>query len=386
MKKGILGLTVLWLFVPLMICKAQVLQNMVQNPSFEVYKKMPADLGGLTGAAYWFNPTKSSPDFFHRRASGENVDVPRNKMGQAEPRTGHGYAGFYAYTSRYSKRDFREYLQVQLKQAMQPNERYCVKVHVYLSQSSNRALNSLGATFTRIQLEKDIETPIELPFFNLLRSDKRNIDGREWVELSGYYDAFGGERYLVFGNFHNDKETRITGAIEIDSFRNPNVDFAYYFVDDVCVTSLRSNFNCDCGSFEYDVNATREKIVLDIGLQQKTISVGQEIVMDSIDFEQGKAIFLSTAHNMLEDLTAILQMNSHYVIEISGHTDDTGDPEENQKLSTRRAKAVYDYLLSSGIAETRLSYRGYGQSRPIVLNDDAKGRAINERIQIKRLQ
>ena len=52
----------------------------------------------------------------------------------------------------------------------------------------------------------------------------------------------------------------------------------------------------------------------------------------------------------------------------------------------RRARAVYDYLIAGGIDGERLSYRGYGQSRPIVLNDSAEGRAKNERIQIKLLK
>lgn len=359
---------------------------MVKNPSFEIYKKTPTDLGELPYATDWTSATKAIPDFFHRRSANEAVDVPRNKMGKTEPRTGHGYAGIYAYTSRYTKRDFREYLQVALKQPMMPGERYCIKAHVYLSESSNRSVNFIGAAATRILLEKDQETPIELPHFKLYSNDKGFLDDRKWVEISGFYDAIGGERFLILGNFDNDKATKVSGAIEIDSFRNPHVDFAYYFVDDVCVTSQKSNFTCDCGSFEYEVNATREKIVLDFSFERKSYEIGQEVILDSVDFQNNKAIFLPCAHRALEDLVAILQLNPGYAFEISGHTSDVGDPQENQQLSSRRAKAVYDYLVASGISADRLTYRGYGQARPVALNDSPKGRETNERIQVKRLR
>ncbi len=52
--------------------------------------------------------------------------------------------------------------------------------------------------------------------------------------------------------------------------------------------------------------------------------------------------------------------------EIGGHTDTRGDDKENQKLSEDRAKAVYNYLLNKGIAPTRLFYKGYGESAPVI--------------------
>jgi outer membrane protein OmpA-like peptidoglycan-associated protein len=57
-------------------------------------------------------------------------------------------------------------------------------------------------------------------------------------------------------------------------------------------------------------------------------------------------------------------------IEISGHTDTRGDDKENMKLSTDRAKAVYDYLINKGIAADRLSYKGYGESKPMITDTE----------------
>ncbi len=122
--------------------QAQVLQNMVKNPSFEQYEKVPSDLGHVDAIDYWSSPTAATPDYFHKRASSREVDVPLNKMGRCHPRSGYAYAGIYAYASRYIKQNFREYVQVELKQPLLAGQQYCIKAHVFLSQSSNRAVGS----------------------------------------------------------------------------------------------------------------------------------------------------------------------------------------------------------------------------------------------------
>lgn len=367
--------------------QAQVLQNMVKNPSFEQYTgEVPTDLGQIERSAYWSAATKAGADYYHERAKGSNVAAPYNKMGKAKPLSGRAYGGIYAYTSRYTKRNYREYLQVRLKHPMAPGEEYCVKIQVYLSESSNRAIGALGVGATKMQIKKDHEENItDIPFVYLLNADKTALNARKWVMVQGTYKAQGGENFLIIGNFDDDKNTKATGAIEIDSFRNPHVDFAYYYIDNVCVTSLRSNFTCECGSFDLE-NLHREKIVVDVVLQRKTYRLGEVDILEKVQFEKGKANFLEGAQKDLDHLLTILKMNATYVLEIQGHTNDKGDPRENQFLSKRRAKAVYDYLVAGGIEEERLSYRGYGQSRPIMLNDSDEGRAKNERIQIKLLK
>lgn len=65
---------------------------------------------------------------------------------------------------------------------------------------------------------------------------------------------------------------------------------------------------------------------------------------------------------------------------IEGHTDSRGTEEYNQGLSERRAKAVYDYLIDKGINRFRLTYKGYGESRPVATNETDEGRQLNRRI------
>ena len=66
-------------------------------------------------------------------------------------------------------------------------------------------------------------------------------------------------------------------------------------------------------------------------------------------------------------------------IVIEGHTDDVGGEMANQLLSESRAKAVYTYVLDTFIEKGRITYKGYGESKPLVLNTTEEGRAQNRR-------
>lgn len=365
------------------ISQAQTLQNMVRNPSFEQYKQIPTDLGAINQATFTNSPTDATPDYFHKRCQTVDADVPKNKMGITEARSGTAYAGIYVYTNRYTKSNFREYLQLELKQNLNKDELYCIKAYVYLAQSSNRALPALAMTASRFGLQKNHQTVLEQVDTEIMhRPDKKSLTDRAWMEISCTYKAVGGEKFISIGNFSLDKDTKITGAIEIDSFRNPNVDFAYYFVDDVCVTSLKYNKTCNCGSFEFGATQSREVIVFDATLKDKTYEIGRPLILENVRFDKNKAILQETSFAALDEVIIIMKKNPTYTVEISGHTSDKGDAEENHFLSKRRAKSVVDYLVASGIDEKRLTYRGYGQSRPIALNDTDENRRKNERVQL----
>lgn len=73
-------------------------------------------------------------------------------------------------------------------------------------------------------------------------------------------------------------------------------------------------------------------------------------------------------------------------VQIEGHTDWEGSDEYNQKLSERRAKSVHDYFVEHGVNPDRLSYIGYGESRPIATNETAEGRQKNRRVELTILQ
>ena len=78
-----------------------------------------------------------------------------------------------------------------------------------------------------------------------------------------------------------------------------------------------------------------------------------------------------------------MQNNPEVTIEISGHTDNVGNDTDNQVLSERRAQAIYNFLIENGVEDIRLSYKGYGETQPIDVNDTDEGRANNRRSEFK---
>lgn len=75
--------------------------------------------------------------------------------------------------------------------------------------------------------------------------------------------------------------------------------------------------------------------------------------------------------------------NSYLKIEIQGHTDNSGNKIENQKLSELRAKSVLEYLVLKGIDISRLESKGYGESKPVTSNETIEGRKLNRRTTVK---
>lgn len=111
----------------------------------------------------------------------------------------------------------------------------------------------------------------------------------------------------------------------------------------------------------------------------KKIEIGKSVVLNNIFFEIAKYELRNESKAELEVLISLMKKNPNIHIEIGGHTDNSGNAAENQKLSENRAKAVADYLTTQGIAASRLSYKGYGSSKPIADNNTPEGKQKNRR-------
>jgi outer membrane protein OmpA-like peptidoglycan-associated protein len=87
----------------------------------------------------------------------------------------------------------------------------------------------------------------------------------------------------------------------------------------------------------------------------------------------------------LDQVLQMLQQNADLRLEVSGHTDNAGPPEVNQRLSEARANSVRDHLVGKGIDASRLTAIGHGDALPVVPNDSDAERARNRRTEIKVL-
>ena len=84
-------------------------------------------------------------------------------------------------------------------------------------------------------------------------------------------------------------------------------------------------------------------------------------------------------------MVELLQKNPTLKIEIAGHTDNKGDKKYNQTLSQKRAESVVNYLVQKGIALTRLTAKGYGDTMPVAPNVTEENKAKNRRTELKVL-
>lgn len=109
------------------------------------------------------------------------------------------------------------------------------------------------------------------------------------------------------------------------------------------------------------------------------------IVLRGVKFTFDRAEISGVSRVVLDAGIDALSRYPNLRIEISGHTDSTGDASYNQGLSERRARAVADYMISKGIAASRLRVVGYGEGQPIADNSTHDGRAQNRRTELKIL-
>jgi outer membrane protein OmpA-like peptidoglycan-associated protein len=108
-------------------------------------------------------------------------------------------------------------------------------------------------------------------------------------------------------------------------------------------------------------------------------------VLDGVNFDTGKATIRPESFPRLDSVVEYLSHKKSARIEISGHTDNVGNPKSNKALSEKRAQACRDYLVSKGIDASRIQAVGYGDERPVAGNDTDAGRQQNRRIEATEL-
>jgi cytochrome c oxidase subunit 2 len=105
------------------------------------------------------------------------------------------------------------------------------------------------------------------------------------------------------------------------------------------------------------------------------------IVLNYVTFETGSAELTELSRYQLDDVVSAMAQYPDLQIELSGHTDNTGDAAANLALSQERADRVLNYLTDKGVDVSRLRAVGYGATRPVESNDTEEGRAQNRRIE-----
>ncbi len=204
-------------------------QNLVPNPSFEVYSYCPYGFNAFAGNVLnWQLPNSASTDYFNSCDTFLNsTSTPYNVAGFQFPHSGDGYGGIVLFTTQGS---YREYIQCQLDSPLHTGINYCLEFYVSLADSAGFAVSNIGAHLSTNPISDSL-TNDPLNYSPQIQNPNGNIlnDKLNWVKISGCFLASGGESYLTIGNFQVDSL--------IDTLKMPYAGFgkgnhSYYYIDD----------------------------------------------------------------------------------------------------------------------------------------------------------
>lgn len=140
----------------------------------------------------------------------------------------------------------------------------------------------------------------------------------------------------------------------------------------------------------YELTAVLEKAMaqeISASAQAMSDAIAKSGKLDvyGITFATGQATITPASDAVLNDVAAVLTANADWKLRIEGHTDNVGDKAANLKLSNARAAAVAAWLTSKGIAATRLTTAGLGDTQPVAENTSEDGRARNRRVVLVKM-
>lgn len=129
-------------------------------------------------------------------------------------------------------------------------------------------------------------------------------------------------------------------------------------------------------------SATTSDTNINKTISMEKLAVGYSSVIRNIYFQFKSAVLKEESYEELEKLNTLLNENPNIIIQISGHTDNTGGVKFNLELSKKRAEAVSQYLVNKSIDKRRIIAKGFGERHPAVSNDDEReGRELNRRVE-----
>lgn len=119
------------------------------------------------------------------------------------------------------------------------------------------------------------------------------------------------------------------------------------------------------------------------GTQVERVGEGISVTFDSgILFAVNSSELSTAARENLDKFASILKEYPDTNILVEGHTDSDGAEDYNLKLSERRAQTVVSYCVGLGVAGSRFTTKGYGETQPVASNDTADGKRLNRRVQV----
>lgn len=358
--------------------------NLVPNASFETLDKTPClwiqrASKIAKSVPGWSAPTETHPDIFTTTAGPDCWCNPnKHSKGTQFARTGTNMVGFKSFGLGGTPTYWHEYLQVKFKKPLTVGERYYVEFWVLRDITSRRNSNNIGASFQVNNTWTGDRLPLYLPV-KFKVEDLVITDDNQWEKISAVIEADQAYQFMIIGNFCSDPDTR---SKKYEEGKNG----AYYYLDDVTVRPADKKMKTTPVPVQCDpppplVEIEEKTTTEDNDLPTIKYKQGQTIELSNVFFETNKSELLPESIEELDKLWNILYDYPNMIVEIRGHTDNVGTDEDNIALSDARAKAVADYLIKKKTRKKRITWKGYGESKPVATNDTEEGRALNRRVE-----
>jgi len=235
-------------------------QNLVPNPSFELYNNCPNNLVSMPFSADytnfptitdWTNPCRlSSPDYLNACAvNTSGMKVPYSTFGFQQPTSGNAYTGIIAFQGQYVNgslvHDYREYLQTRLVQPLEAGKMYCVTF--YVSPTISSVFNFNYVAVDEIGIDFTVDRDLDTSHYSMIRQyDVRNTPGvylsdtSKWYRVNGTYTATGGEQWLTLGTFNTTNSAPPFVNVTPSAPNSNLLYWNYVYIDDVSVREITS--------------------------------------------------------------------------------------------------------------------------------------------------
>ena len=360
-------------------------KNLVINPEFDYfyYKPVPVIYDGRSKIddwiPFWVTPGNYTPDYISNLRT---IDVLSNYYLFDFPlpdKFSYVGLGLYRETEPYS-----EYIQGKLVNPLSKGQKYCIKVSIALPSYSGFSINHLA--FVLSLSAATINESNESSFLPQVILSLLTVDNKRFVTLCDYFIAEGGEQFISIGRFTSPDKLKIIRRENIPQSQFGIDESAYYLIDNVDLHEIKDTMECYCknNTIQNDTVSTipsRDIPMIETDLNK--LKLGKSVILKNVNFEFDSYVLLPDADTILKTLLTYLNDNPKIRILISGHTDDLGSEEYNLELSINRAKAVYNWLINSGIESDRLKFTGFGKSQPLYKDTNEKSRALNRRVEVK---
>jgi len=203
-------------------------QNLVLNPSFEQYSFCPDFWSQIPYCMYW-DSYSQTPDYYNTCSTTSAIKPPNCYYGFQYPNSGNAFAGFVCYYTPNA--NYRELIGSSLLSSLVIGQKYFISFYINLGGNAfwlaTIASNKMGVKFSSIPYSYSNPAPINnvAHFF----TDSIITDTVKWSKIRGSFIADSAYSYIIIGNFFNDSLT--------DTIMLSSGNLAYYYIDDLCVST-----------------------------------------------------------------------------------------------------------------------------------------------------